>query len=80
MEERWYFKEKYIGFNGRASNQRKTRSTKLICQLCLKLMLFFSLAHGERPIDTKLASVPTYIGVIKFIRFVSTGTVSTSTR
>jgi len=39
MEVRWYFKEKYIGFNGRASDQRKTRSTKLICQLCLKLML-----------------------------------------
>ena len=29
--------------------------------------------------DTKLASVLTYIEVIKFIRFVSTGTVSTST-
>jgi len=35
MEARWYFKEKYIDFNGRASDQRKTRSTKLICQLCL---------------------------------------------
>jgi len=31
-------------------------------------------------IDRKLASVLTYIEVIKFIRFVSTGTVSTSTR
>jgi len=39
MEARWYFKEKYIDFNGRASDQRKTRSTKLICQLYLKLML-----------------------------------------
>jgi len=30
--------------------------------------------------DTKLASVLAYIEVIKFIRFVSTGIVSTSTR
>ena len=30
--------------------------------------------------DTKLASVLTYIEVIKLIRFVSIGTVSTSTR
>jgi len=30
--------------------------------------------------DTKLASVLTHIEVIKFIRFVSTWTVSTSTR
>jgi len=31
-------------------------------------------------VDTKLASVLTYIEVIKFVRFVFTGTVSTSTR
>jgi len=31
-------------------------------------------------VDTELASVLTYIEVIKFIRFVSTKTVSTSTR
>jgi len=43
----------------------------------VKYFCYSSLQFG---VDTELASVLTYIEVIKFIRFVSTRTVSTSTR
>jgi len=45
-----------------------------------KLKWFNSPWQRRQKLDRKLPSVLTYIEVIKFIRFVSTGTVSTSTR